>query len=187
MTKQISILCEACREPFIAERRSARFCNATCRNRHHRNPAAYRRKVAHVALSALSVTLRVVPLTLAEANAAATQWHRHHRRAVGPRFSIGVMHGDELVGAAIVSRPVARQYDARAVAEVNRLATDGTPHVCSMLNAATNTCAAGAQTDGHWAGHHCGRKRCPGYFCRAALATSCSPHNRRQFERPSYP
>jgi hypothetical protein len=132
MTKQISILCAACRQPFIAERRSARFCDGTCRKRHHRNPAAYRRKATPVTLSAVSVALRVVPLTLAEANAAVERLHRHHRRAVGHRFSLGVMRGDDLVGAVIVSRPVARHYNDREVAEVTRLVTDGTPHVASM-------------------------------------------------------
>jgi len=31
----------------------------------------------------------------------------------GHRFSLGEMRGGELVGAAIISRPVARQYDSR--------------------------------------------------------------------------
>jgi hypothetical protein len=46
------------------------------------------------------------------------------------------MRGDDLVGAVIVSRPVARHYNDREVAEVTRLVTDGTPHVASMLYAA---------------------------------------------------
>jgi hypothetical protein len=54
---------------------------------------------------------------------------------MGHRFSLGVKHGDDPVGAAIVSRPVARQYDASTVAVVTSLVTDGTPHVASMLYA----------------------------------------------------
>jgi hypothetical protein len=80
-------LCAVCREPFIAQRRSARFCGATHRKQHHRNPAAYRLKAAPVTLSAVSVALRVVPLTLAEANAAVERWHRHHVRAVAGRVT----------------------------------------------------------------------------------------------------
>jgi hypothetical protein len=51
------------------------------------------------------------PLTLAAANALVAQLHRHHRPAVGHRFSIGAFKpapaeagGDRLVGAAIVGR-----------------------------------------------------------------------------------
>jgi hypothetical protein len=60
----LKILCATCRTPFTAERRSAKFCGATCRKRHGRNPIAYRRKI--VTLTSNSVTgLRIVPLTLA--------------------------------------------------------------------------------------------------------------------------
>jgi len=82
--------------------------------------------------------LRVVPVELAEANAAVSAWHRHHQPAVGHRFSIGVVdEAGVLHGAAIVGRPVARNAGSpRKVAEVSRLVADGTPHVCSMLYAA---------------------------------------------------
>jgi hypothetical protein len=42
----------------------------------------------------------------------------------------------ELIGAAIVGRPVARMTEQYAVAEVTRLVTDGTPNACSMLYSA---------------------------------------------------
>lgn len=45
-------------------------------------------------------------------------------------------HGGVLVGVAIIGRPVARMWDNGQTVEVTRLATDGTPHVCSMLYAA---------------------------------------------------
>lgn len=32
--------CDVCGEPFVAVRENARFCGATCRKRHSRNPAA---------------------------------------------------------------------------------------------------------------------------------------------------
>jgi hypothetical protein len=72
--------------------------------------------------------LRIVPLTLGEANAAVGQWHRHHAPVRWHTFRLGVMRGDDLVGAAIVFRPAARHYNSKEVAEVARLVTDGTPN-----------------------------------------------------------
>jgi hypothetical protein len=80
--------------------------------------------------------LRVVPLRLGTANNLVLRWHRHHKPVVGALFAIGASDGGELVGAAIVGRPVARMYDDGATAEVTRLVSDGTPNVCSMLYAA---------------------------------------------------
>lgn len=81
------------------------------------------------------MTLKIVPLTLAEANKLVRQLHRHHKPVVGHRFSIGVECDDKLVGAAIVGRPVAR-LTAPTVAEVTRCVTDGTPNACSFLYSA---------------------------------------------------
>ncbi len=80
--------------------------------------------------------LRVVPLTLAEANALVAKWHRHHKPVIGHRFSIGAAVGDEIVGAAIVGRPVARMRDDGLTAEVTRMVTNGHPNACSLLYAA---------------------------------------------------
>ena len=91
------------------------------------------------------MTLRIVPLTLKQANAAVLELHRHHKPVQGHRFSIGVMNDDALVGAAIVGRPVARGCDPYLTAEVTRLVTDGTKNACSILYAA---CARAAQAMG---------------------------------------
>lgn len=77
--------------------------------------------------------MRVVPLTLAQANELVASLHRHHKPVVGHRFSIGVEKDGRLVGAAIVGRPVARMTDQFEIAEVTRLVTDGTPNACSAL------------------------------------------------------
>lgn len=49
------------------------------------------------------------------------QHHRHHTPPVGHLFSIGAFYGSEMVGVAIVGRPVARHRDDGLTAEVTRL------------------------------------------------------------------
>lgn len=80
--------------------------------------------------------LRVVPLTLKEANELVALLHRHHKPVVGHRFSLGVRDGERVCGAAISGRPVARAFDPSKVLEVTRLVTDGTYNACSILYAA---------------------------------------------------
>jgi len=77
--------------------------------------------------------VKIVPLTLKQANALVAEHHRHHKPVVGHRFSIGAEKEGKLVGAAIVGRPVARMTDQYAVAEVTRLVTDGTKNAPSAL------------------------------------------------------
>jgi len=79
------------------------------------------------------MTLELVPVSLAEANAFVAEWHRHSRPVQGHKFSIGVATKGLLAGVAIVGRPVARHLDDGATLEVTRCATDGTRNACSML------------------------------------------------------
>lgn len=75
-------------------------------------------------------------ITLKEAKAFVDQYHRHHRQPVGHKLSIGVrvMGTEELVGVAIVSRPVARMFnDGGETLEVSRTCTDGTRNANSAL------------------------------------------------------
>lgn len=74
-----------------------------------------------------------VPLTLAEANEFVARWHRHHQPVVGHKFSIGATLTGEIVGVAIVGRPVSRMLDDGLTLEITRLATDGTRNACSFL------------------------------------------------------
>lgn len=76
---------------------------------------------------------RIVPLTLAEANAAVLRWHRHHKPVPGAKFSLGFVKNGVVVGVAIVGRPVSRMLDDGDTLEVNRVATDGTKNTCSAL------------------------------------------------------
>lgn len=78
--------------------------------------------------------MKIVPLTLEQANALVGELHRHHKMAVGHRFSIGLKDEEGVViGAAIVGRPVAREVDQYSVAEITRLVTNGTRNACSAL------------------------------------------------------
>lgn len=80
------------------------------------------------------MTLRTVPVTFKQACLFVEDWHRHNRPPVGHKFSIGVANdADELVGVAMIGRPVARHYDDGLTLEVNRTATDGTKNANSLL------------------------------------------------------
>lgn len=68
---------------------------------------------------------RVVPVSFADAAAFVAEHHRHHPAPVGHKFSIGLAEGDELVGVAMVGRPVARHYDDGLTLEVNRTCIAG--------------------------------------------------------------
>lgn len=82
----------------------------------------------------MTAGLAIVPISFADAAAFVSEHHRHHARPVGHKFSIGIAQSDQLVGVAIVGRPVSRVLaaDGRTL-EVTRTATDGTPNANSML------------------------------------------------------
>jgi hypothetical protein len=77
--------------------------------------------------------VKIVPLTLKQANELVGKWHRHNKPVVGHRFSIGCEVDGQLVGAAIVGRPQARMVSQYDVAEITRLVTNGAAHACSKL------------------------------------------------------
>lgn len=77
--------------------------------------------------------LKIIPMTLSQANELVRLLHRHHMPTVGHRWSIGCIDGERICGAAICGRPVARLTDQYKILEVNRLVTDGTKNACSML------------------------------------------------------
>lgn len=67
--------------------------------------------------------MTIIPITLARANEFVALFHRHSRPTVGGRFAIGLEHESELIGCAIVGRPVARQVEHHFTAEVLRCCT----------------------------------------------------------------
>ena len=77
--------------------------------------------------------MRIIPLTLRQANAFVDNHHRHSRATRGHKFSIGLQHEGELVGVAIAGRPVARALDDGLTIEVNRTCTLGAKNANSML------------------------------------------------------
>lgn len=80
------------------------------------------------------MSLRVVPVTLKQAQEFVREWHRHHKPSAKHKFSVGVATDEDvLVGVAIVGRPVARHYDDGMTLEVARTCTDGTFNANSML------------------------------------------------------
>lgn len=83
------------------------------------------------------MSLRLVPVSLAQANEHVAAWHRHSEMVVGAKFCVGAADDDDVLRAvAIVGRPVARNYDDGQTLEVVRVASDGAKNACSMLYAA---------------------------------------------------
>lgn len=81
--------------------------------------------------------MKVVPITLKQANAFVIQNHRHHGKVQGCKFCIGAVDDKgELRGVAITGRPVSRYLDDGTTAEITRLCTDGYRNACSFLYAA---------------------------------------------------
>jgi hypothetical protein len=84
------------------------------------------------------VEVKIVPLTLRQANDFVEQHHRHSARTSndGGKFAIGLEVDGKLVGAAIVGRPVARMLQQEGTAELLRCCVSpDAPHcAASKLN-----------------------------------------------------
>lgn len=82
--------------------------------------------------------LHAVPVTIREAAEFVDNFHRHNKGPAGLNlFAVGVSDGDELVGVAIVGRPVAVRLCDGETAEVRRVCVrDHAPKgACSFLYA----------------------------------------------------
>ncbi len=83
------------------------------------------------------MSLEIVPMYITDACLFVERHHRHHPPPQGGLFAVGAASGNEVVGAAIVGRPVARHLQDGWTAEVTRVCVlDGHPNACSMLYAA---------------------------------------------------
>lgn len=90
--------------------------------------------------------LEIVHVELKTANEFVAKLHRHHKPTLSHRFSVGAAIDGELVGVAIVGRPVAHATDQWNIVEVTRLCTDGSQNACSFLYSA---CARAARELGY--------------------------------------
>lgn len=95
------------------------------------------------------MSLRLVPVTLREANAFVDLHHRHSEAVRGSIFVMGIADEEAIRGVAIVGRPVARELQDGFTAEVLRCCTDGVRNGCSMLYGA---CWRGMQAAGYTRG-----------------------------------
>lgn len=94
----------------------------------------------------LDFGLQLEPVALGEAKAFVAAHHRHHDHPPpGWRWGHGVYNGRELVGVAMVGRPVARAIDHHQVVEVNRLCIDPNLHPAVVRHAASKLYGAAAR------------------------------------------
>ena len=77
------------------------------------------------------MSLHLVPVSFATACEFVAL--HHHKPPVGHVFSIGAADADELVGVAMVGRPVARGFDDGLTLEVNRACVADARNANSML------------------------------------------------------
>lgn len=78
--------------------------------------------------------LELVPTTIKDANAFCDRHHRHHDPPQGALFAIACALSDEIVGVAIIGRPVSQMLQRGGwTCEVLRLVTNGTRNACSFL------------------------------------------------------
>lgn len=86
----------------------------------------------------MSGKLQIQPITQREAFAFVARHHRHHDPPRGFKFAIGLNDGDNVIGVAIVGRPVARHMDNGWTAELTRCCVlEGHKNAASKLYAAS--------------------------------------------------
>jgi hypothetical protein len=79
------------------------------------------------------MALEAIPITLREAKEFVDNFHRHNKSPLSGLFAVAASDGENLVGVAIVGRPVARLFDNGSTAEVTRC--------CVLDSAPKNTCS----------------------------------------------
>jgi hypothetical protein len=79
--------------------------------------------------------MKVIPISISEANKFVANFHRHNKPVQGAKFAIGASDGEKLIGVAIVGRPVSRHLDDGETAEVTRCCVldDAPKGACSFL------------------------------------------------------
>lgn len=77
--------------------------------------------------------LSLTPCTITFAKGYVEKYHRHNKPPQGALFAVGASENGEIVGVAIIGRPIARMLDNKKTCEVTRLCTTGGKNVCSLL------------------------------------------------------
>lgn len=73
-------------------------------------------------------------IKLKDANDFVERYHRHHKKTVGHVVSLGAEADGQLIGVAIIGRPVSRMLDNGKTLEVLRVCVpEGHPNACSWL------------------------------------------------------
>jgi hypothetical protein len=85
--------------------------------------------------------VKLVPISIREANRYVLYWHRHNEPTQGALFALGAEKDGELVGVAIIGRPPQGLQDGRTV-EIRRVCTNGTRNACSFLYGRARRAAA---------------------------------------------
>ena len=83
----------------------------------------------------------LTPLHRDQANAYVREHHRHSGVTQGYKFALGASVDGQLVGVAIVGRPLARGLQDGTTLEVLRLCTNGARNACSFLYGACRRAA----------------------------------------------
>tara|TARA_R100001440_G_scaffold58385_1_gene78193 strand:- start:240 stop:698 length:459 start_codon:yes stop_codon:yes gene_type:complete len=80
------------------------------------------------------MSLKIIPISIKEANEFVLNFHRHSKPTQGGKFAIGATT-ENLVGVAIVGRPISRRLDNTFTAEVLRVCVSETSpkNTCSFL------------------------------------------------------
>ena len=93
------------------------------------------------------MAIELQPITFREAAVFVDRFHRHHSAPIGHKFSIAASSNGEVIGVAIVGRPVARRSDDGWTLEVTRVCVhEGHKNAASMLYGA---CWRAAQALGY--------------------------------------
>ena len=71
--------------------------------------------------------LKLIPISLKDANAFVAAHHRHHKSVTGHKFSIGCEAEGRLVGVVIAGRPVSRYLDDGLTLDWQTLSCCGPP------------------------------------------------------------
>ena len=88
------------------------------------------------------MSLRIVPVTRADAKRFIARHHRHNDPSIQCVFQVGVADDEKLVGVAMVGIPKARLLMDGKTLEVTRICTDGSRNANSMLYGACARAAA---------------------------------------------